>query len=445
MLDPFADRVEAGRLLARALARTLAGTRPVVLALPRGGVEVGAPIARKLRAPFGPVVTARFGVPGHEEITMGAVAPGSIVARSGWIVRALDIPDWVIERGARKAARALPALTRRYRCPRPVTSLAGRTVVLVDDGLFSGATMLAAIAWARRRNPERIIAAVPIADRRAWGEVERAADRAVCLDTPRPFHCVAHWYEDFSQLSDARVRAVLASRDAGRAARAPVGLRTRAVRIGSGAEHIRGDMALPPSAQGLVIFAHGSGSNRRSPRNRFIAAQLRRAGIGVLLVDLLTPSEAARDQRTRRARFGIARLARRLDSAVRWAACARVTRGLRVGLFGASTGAAAALRVAAGRPGSISALACRSGRVDLAHDALKSVACRVLLIVGRDDAEVVKINRAAHRGLPRGSRLAVVRGAGHAFDEPGSLEAAAKLSCEWFALNLRDGGRRRGS
>jgi len=438
MVEPFADRVTAGRLLARKVARVAVGAHPVVLALPRGGVEVGAPIARSLRAPLGAVITARFGVPGHDEITMGAVAPGGIVAVSRWIVRALDIPDWVIERGARRAARTLPIRARLYRSASPVPSLAGRTVVLVDDGLLTGASMLAAIAWARREHAARVIAAVPVADPRSWGEVGRAADAAVCLDTPRPFHCVAHWYEDFSQLSDARVRAVLVSRDAGRSARAAVRLPTRAVYIGSGESRIRGDLALPSggAARGLVVFAHGSGSNRRSPRNRFIAAQLCRAGIGVLLVDLLTPSEAARDHRSRRLRFGIARLTRRLASAVRWAGRAAATRGLPLGLFGASTGAAAALTVAGGRSAPIVAVVCRSGRVDLAHGALERIACPVLLIVGGDDAEVRKINRAARGQLPAGSRLAVVPRAGHAFDEPGSLESAARLTCRWFASRL---------
>ncbi|WP_042364569.1 dienelactone hydrolase family protein [Streptacidiphilus neutrinimicus] len=206
----------------------------------------------------------------------------------------------------------------------------------------------------------------------------------------------------------------------------------RDVVIGFGGEAVHGDLALPPSPPSVVVFAHGSGSSRFSPRNRTVAAVLQRAGLGTLLLDLLTASEERIDDVTCRLRFDIPLLARRLVAAVDWLDGESATAELPVGLFGASTGAAAALRAAAERPARVSAVVSRGGRPDLAGEALARVRAPVLLLVGGLDQEVLRLNRAAADRLTAPWRLVVVPGATHLFAEPGTLEQVSAAARDWF-------------
>jgi putative phosphoribosyl transferase len=196
------------------------------------------------------------------------------------------------------------------------------------------------------------------------------------------------------------------------------------------------DLALPGSAAGLVAFAHGSGSSRHSPRNRFVAGVLAGGGLGTLLVDLLTPEEERRDVRTRELRFDIGLLAGRLAAIVDWLAARPPTAALPVGLFGASTGGGAALVAAARRPAGVSAVVSRGGRPDLAGAALAEVRAPTLLIVGGEDTVVVDLNRRALERLPCEKRLDLVPGATHLFEEPGALDQVAALARDWFAAHL---------
>jgi dienelactone hydrolase len=206
----------------------------------------------------------------------------------------------------------------------------------------------------------------------------------------------------------------------------------RAVTIGAGEHAVHGDLALPPAPPSVVLFAHGSGSSRFSPRNRAVAAALREAGLGTLLLDLLTPSEERIDDATRRLRFDIPLLTRRLVAAIDWLGAEPDTEALPVGLFGASTGAAAALRAAAERPARIGAVVSRGGRPDLADEALPQVRAPVLLLVGGLDEDVLRLNRAAARRMTAPHRLEVVPGATHLFAEPGTLEQVAAAARDWF-------------
>ena len=207
----------------------------------------------------------------------------------------------------------------------------------------------------------------------------------------------------------------------------------RLVKIPSGSVFLEGMLALPPSAQGVVLFAHGSGSSRHSPRNNFVAARLREAGLGTLLIDLLTPEEDRDYER----RFDIPLLVERLHDSVRWLAADPSTRGLAVGLFGASTGAAAALQLAAAVPSKVSAVVSRGGRPDLAGKvSLERVKAPTLLVVGGDDTEVLILNEAAYAHLACPKSLFIVPGATHLFEEPGTLEVAASHAAEWFTRHL---------
>jgi dienelactone hydrolase len=207
----------------------------------------------------------------------------------------------------------------------------------------------------------------------------------------------------------------------------------RLVHIASGTVSLEGMLELPASAQAVVLFAHGSGSSRKSPRNNFVAGELRRRGLATLLIDLLTPAEDADYAR----RFDIALLVERLHEAVRWLAAEPATRGMPVGLFGASTGAAAALQLAAAVPSRVAAVVSRGGRPDLAGAmSLARVKAPTLLVVGSRDTEVLAFNHDAHAQLNCEKALVVVPGATHLFEEPGTLEIAAHHAADWFARHL---------
>jgi dienelactone hydrolase len=212
------------------------------------------------------------------------------------------------------------------------------------------------------------------------------------------------------------------------------------VRIPAGAVTLLGDLAQPDDCRGIVLFAHGSGSSRHSPRNRYVAGVLREAGLATLLMDLLTMDEEAVDTRTGHLRFDIALLAGRLAAVTDWVASEPTTGGLVTGYFGASTGAGAALVAAAERPNLVRAIVSRGGRPDLAGAALGRVKAPTLLIVGGRDVPVIGMNRDAMAQMRAEVALEIVPGATHLFEEPGTLEAVARLARGWFTRHL--GGRR---
>jgi putative phosphoribosyl transferase len=213
----------------------------------------------------------------------------------------------------------------------------------------------------------------------------------------------------------------------------------RAVEIPADGVWLMGDLAVPPDASGVVVFAHGSGSGRFSPRNRAVAGLLADAGLATVLMDLLTAEEEAEDLRTGHLRFNVGLLGRRVIGAIDWLAADAATGQLPVGCFGASTGAAAALIAAAERPQRVGAVVSRGGRPDLAGDALRRVTAPTLLIVGGKDVEVLRLNERALEELAGEARLEIVPGATHLFEEPGALAHVAALARDWFLRHL--GGR----
>ena len=203
---------------------------------------------------------------------------------------------------------------------------------------------------------------------------------------------------------------------------------------------LEGDLVVPAHASGIVLFAHGSGSSRHSPRNQHVAEMLRQSGLGTLLLDLLPPDEGAADERTAHLRFNIDLLATRLIEAVDWLSADAATARLRLGCFGASTGAAAALVAAARRPDNVRAVVSRGGRPDLAGPALALVDAPTLLIVGGRDYSVVDLNRHAFEQLRCDKDLHIVPGATHLFEEPGALDKVAELAGDWFVTYLHAAG-----
>jgi putative phosphoribosyl transferase len=208
------------------------------------------------------------------------------------------------------------------------------------------------------------------------------------------------------------------------------------VQIPAGRAVLSGNLTIPENAMSLVLFAHGSGSSRHSPRNQFVARTLNRSGLGTLLLDLLTPEEEALDVYTREHRFNIGLLAERLVHATKWAREETQTRDLRIGYFGSSTGGAAALVAAAELPQDVSAVVSRGGRPDLAGDGLPKFQAPTLLIVGGNDDIVIELNEMARDQMRCEVRVEIIPGATHLFEEPGALEHVAKLASDWFSLHL---------
>jgi predicted phosphoribosyltransferase len=206
----YSDRTEAGRVLAERLGAYADRTDVIVLALPRGGVPVGYEVARALHAPLDVFIVRKLGVPGHEELAMGAVATGGVRVLNEQVVRGLGIPESVIDAVAAWELEELRRRERLYRGDRPPPDVRGKTVILVDDGLATGSTMLAAVRALRQQQPARIVVAVPIAAPDTCELLRAEVDDVVCAVTPEPFYAVGLWYRDFSQTTDEEVRELLA-------------------------------------------------------------------------------------------------------------------------------------------------------------------------------------------------------------------------------------------
>ncbi len=422
----FADRHDAGRRLAKRLL-PLRAQRPVILALPRGGVPVAHEIAVRLGAPLNVLAVRKLGAPQNPEYGLGAVAEDGTVVINREAVAALGVGRGDLERIISREVNELRRRVAHYRHGRPLVDLAERTVIVVDDGVATGVTDAAALRAVRKQGPREVILAVPVCAPDAAEHLLTEADEVVCLRTPEEFDGVGRWYGDFDQVSDEEVIALLgSSRRPGRS-----GLR-REVTVPAGAVRLVGDLRLPADPAGLVLFAHGSGSSRRSPRNVQVARRLEADGLGTLLFDLLTEEEARRRENV----FDIPLLGERLVAATRWATAQAELRRLPLGYFGASTGGAAALLAAAELPAEVAAVVVRGGRPDLAGERLGAVQAPTLLIVGGRDTEVLALNRRAKPRLGGPSQLAVVEGATHLFEEPGALELVAELASDWFASHL---------
>ncbi|MFI1203709.1 phosphoribosyltransferase [Streptomyces sp. BHT-5-2] len=437
----FTDRADAGRRLAEAL-RHLEKEEPVVLGLPRGGVPVAYQVAQALRAPLDVIVVRKLGVPYQRELGFGAIGEGGVRVLSEDIIRRGRVAPEDVDAVQRTEEAELSRRAERFRAGRPRLPLDGRTAIVVDDGIATGSTAAAACQVVRAQGAARVVLAVPVAPPDAAERLRTAADEFVCLSTPYAFAAVGEWYQDFSQTSDDEVVSLLSQAAGGTTAPTGTahGARTTTahragdweeVRIEAGPVRLVGDLTLPVPGGPVVMFAHGSGSSRHSPRNRAVATALNRAGLGTLLFDLLTPAEEADRAKV----FDIETLARRLAEATRWL---RAREDVPIGYFGASTGAAAALRAAAYPDADIGAVVSRGGRPDLAgRSLLSAVRAPTLLIVGGADTLVLDLNRQAQSALVCENRLEVVPGATHLFEERGALDKVSTLARDWFTRHFR--------
>ncbi len=448
----FTDRADAGRQLAERL-QAMAPERPVVYALPRGGVPVAAPIAHALGAPLDLLLVRKIGAPGAPELALGAVVEGRE-------------PQTVINEDVRRLTRASDAYLDEQR-RREITELerrrvlylgnrarvdpAGCTVIVVDDGLATGATARAALIALKRQGAARVILAVPVAPIETLEDIGHYADQVLCVQPVRDFTGVGAYYSDFHQLTDEETIGLLRQAWTRAATGEHGDPPPPSARVGANAPAaarqvlvpplgLVGDLCVPPDPRGIILFAHGSGSSRLSPRNAAVSDTLNAQGFATLLLDLLTPDEAA----DRRNVFDIPLLAERLVETVLWIRGEPDIAELPLGMFGASTGAGAALLAAAELRNQVGAVVSRGGRPDLAGPRLHDVRAPTLLIVGGNDVPVIELNRQALAQLTCEKLLRIVPGATHLFEESGALEAVTEQAGAWFQHYLAPLAHRHG-
>ena len=425
----FEDRTDAGHQLARRLEH-LKGDDVVVLGLPRGGVPVAREVARALGAPLDVLVVRKLGLPRWPELAMGAIGEEGFEVRDEALIARAGVTAEEIRAVESRERATLVRRMAMFRGARPRVDLNGRTAVIVDDGIATGATAQVACRIARHLGASRVVLAVPVAPPDSVIAAGKVADEVIAVSIPEHFYAVGAHYRHFDQVDDSEVVRLL--EESSTVFDGEIAIPTEGIEL---AGHLR----VPAGARGVVVFAHGSGSSRHSPRNQYVADVLERAGIGTLLLDLLTMEEES----DRALVFDIPLLARRVVAAVRWVGTQPETRGLEVGLFGASTGAGAALVAASDPALGIAAVVSRGGRPDLAGEALRRVVAPTLLVVGGADPMVLELNRRASQLLRGPRKVVVVPGATHLFEEPGTLRHVAELARDWFAQYLVSSPSRR--
>jgi len=457
---PFRDRAEAGGVLGRLLAAYRGQPDAIVLGLARGGVAVAREVAHALHAPLGVVVARKVGVPGIEEVALGAVAEGNHRVIADTVAWYLGVPPRIVDRLVERERAELERSVARYRLGLRSSDLRGRTVIIVDDGLATGATMRAAVRSVRDRRPARVIAAVPVASRPAAEDVRRDVDELVVVVMPERFRTVSAFYENYSPVVDDEV-LTLVGRPRRRVSadvldisdRLGVALAPsegpqrdteRTIGIPAFDATVVGEFGVPRVARspkrrersagirGLVVLSNAGDGTRDSYIERYLAGRLRLSGYTTLRLDLLTREEQSRDDADGLLRFDVQRTAARLACACEWAEREGVAGAHRTILLGAGAGAAAAVVTAARRPGHIGAVVVRGGRVDLAAAELPWVEAPVLLIAGADDRDALRRHRDAEERLRRGVVSVTIPRAGSTFEEPGAVGAVAEHTVGWL-------------
>lgn len=433
----FQDREEAGKLLARRLAHYKGRKGVLVLGLPRGGVVVAYEAAKAINAPMDVLILRKIGVPWQPELAMGAVSETGEVVLNENIISAYGIQKEELGKEIERQKKEIARRKDLLRGGKGLPSLKDKTIILIDDGIATGATIKAAIESTRAERAGRLIVAVPVAAPETALELEAVVDEFICLEVPPTMISIGSFYRNFDQVEDETVVQILkkarpGNEAANRGAHEPAEIAGGQVRIPAGRVELNGELAIPAKAGAVIVFAHGSGSSRLSPRNRYVARYLNQKGFATLLFDLLTAEEDASYER----RFDIDLLTRRLSAATKWLKEQKTARDLPIGYFGASTGSAAAIKAAAGLKGTIKAIVSRGGRPDMATEQLSAVDCPVLLIVGGADRTVLTLNRQALALIHAEKELAIIPGATHLFEEPGALEEVAKLAAGWFDSHI---------
>ena len=422
---PFPDRTVAGHRLAERV-RAVAGAAPVVIALPGGGVAVGAELARVLHAPLDVAVVDRITLPDHPDVELGAVTEDGHVCYDDAALARLRIPrsrlsDAVADARARAAHRR-----EAYRGSRAMPQLTDRDVVVVDDGAATGGTARAALRMVRRHRPARLVLALPVASAEAVESLRAEADRTVTLAVPDHFHSLDRWYRDFGEVAEGRVAALLAEhRDLGES-----GDSRHRASVSAGGVELAGELVVPSVVRGTVVLASGHG--RLTPHNQAIGTVLRAAGYATLLLDLLTPTETGTD--TVEVTPGM--LGERLTAGVRWVRRTPPVADAPIALLGTGQAAPGALDAAGRQPGEVAAVVTHGGRVDLAGEALTRVRAPTLILVQGADSFVRELAEWTLGQLTAPTALEVVAGAEQLLHRPEEWRRVGVRAAEWFDRHL---------
>ncbi len=412
--EKFIDRLEAAHMLAAELEH-LRGETPLILAIPRGAVPMAKVLATELEGDLDILLVHKIGHPKQPEYAIGSVNESGHV-----FISDQESSEFLGEETLESLAQAEVAhlqIKRSLYTPfRGPIDVRGRTCVIVDDGIATGSTLQAAINTLREQDAGRIIVAAPVASRQAMEILRREEIELCVLRVPHHFFSVSSHFEKFDQVEDSEVIALLNNDQ-------------QDVEIAVDEFKLRACLQIPKRAKALIVFAHGSGSGRLSTRNQYVAQALGSQGYATLLADLLTREEAKNRDNV----FDIDFLAERVSLVVNWGHAHNALKMLPIILFGASTGAAAAIKAAAHSDLEITAVISRGGRVDLADEALGDISIPMLFIVGNLDASVLDLNREAIRKIKHADvKLEVVENASHLFEESGALEKVSELVIAWL-------------
>jgi putative phosphoribosyl transferase len=432
VIRTFQDRREAGQILADRL-RPLLRPPAVVAAIPRGGVAVAMPIVEQLALPLTVVYARKLTAPIAPELAFGSLDEDGQVILDEGTVAALGLRRDDVERAKTRVAAEIKRRMALYRVPPLAHYLPGAHVVLVDDGLATGLTMRAALAYARRHGASRITVAVPCAAVEAAERFRREADQLVSVVVDPGFMAVGAYYLDFSPVDDEAVRTMLAQAQQ-HARGGPPGAGRRVSFKSSRGHQLVGELLTPPGPgpHPVVAFAHGWGSSKASPRNRAVAEALCAAGIAALLFDFTGHGESGGSQEE-------STLAQQVDDLRAAVDVLGTLEGIdahRVGVAGASSGGAAALRLAATEP-RVRVLALRSANPAGAESAAARVRVPTLLVVGELDVPTHAANAELLPQLGGPRRLEVVPGGDHLFEDPGALARATALMVGWMKDHLK--------
>ena len=390
----FEDRYHAAILLAEKL-KSFGAVNPVIAAIPRGAMEMGEVIASPelgIGGDLDVILVHKFTSPEHPEFALGSVTEDGDIyfnddAKASGYLLGLDDDDLIS--AANAEIEKLQLKRQRYTPHRAGLGMKDRTVVIVDDGIATGATMMAAIKSAFSKGAHHVIAAAPVASHQAIQRLQQTGAEVCAFAVADGFFSVSQFYKDFSQVSDAAVAEILARHEP-------------EVLIRSHGVSLRGYLNIPPYCRGLVVFVHGSGSGRGSPRNQFVANSLQRAGIGTLLVDLLQIGEGGDGEKDADISF----LTKRLLAITDW-----IKKNPKISHF----------------------------QLGLAWESLAQMTAPTLVIVGGDDEPILAINHEAFSQLNCESDLVIIPGATHLFDEPDALDQVAQRTREWFLRYFSEG------
>lgn len=441
----FQNRKQAGELLAAQLLQ-YENKDGIVLALPRGGVPVAAEIARALNWPLEILAVRKIGAPYNDELAVGAICEDEEPVYNMQILSKLGLssdemnPTVIRERV--KIKNQIQDFRKGKSLDDLLVNLKEKTILIVDDGLATGATVKSAIKYLQKKGVIHIVLAVPVSPTSTVQSLRDKVDQIVVLEEEENIFSVGQWYKDFSQVSDNDVKLLLKeSTGFDKISESFNKLekisnfkeKSSTVLIKISSVILEGELTEIEGMKALIIFAHGSGSSRKSPRNLQVAQSLNKNRFGTLLFDLLTEDEAE----DRKNVFAIDFLSKRLADVTLWAMSQTNFKNVKIGYFGASTGAAGALQasVTSSIKDKIFAIVSRGGRPDLAGLHLKKVTVPTLLIVGANDAEVLELNRKAQK-LISNSELSIIPKATHLFEESGTLEQVSDQAINWFNEHL---------